>query len=356
MPASRIATVDRGIVSVDGRRRFLKAVRLASPGTDLGRVDLAGALTTLAATGANGLVVDAGQPTGELRRFAEDRGLTVVVAGGPRRPMRPAPDDTTGPPTIALRRPRRLGWATGDERDLPDHFRRSLRPERFLAGFGAPSVAAGDPSLTAPEQRWRDLRSVTHDATDLACLRRHTPPEAFGDAIAWAAATRDYQAMVVRFHVETARRLKYTPLGGVAPDVLVDDRPGATPGLLGPDGSPKEAITALAAAFRPVLAVADRLPPHLHGDEALAIDVHVVNDLPTPVSARVVAILRWATGERRWTFVGDVASDAVRRAGTLSVVVPPISGPLTLTVELEHGDETTASSYRSDVFADPHDH
>ena len=110
-------------------------------------------------------------------------------------------------------------------------------------------------------------------------------------------------------------------------------------------------------AYRPVTVIADRLPPHLHGHEALAIDVHVVNDLAEPLAnASVVATPTWADGRQRYGFGGGAAPESVQRVGTIPIVVPPVSGPLDLVIELRHGDAVVTRTYRSEIFADPHEH
>ena len=43
--------------------------------------------------------------------------------------------------------------------------------------------------------------------------------------------------MVIRFHVETARRLRYSPLGMVVPEALYDPAGGVSSALIGPDGT-----------------------------------------------------------------------------------------------------------------------
>ena len=349
MSGSPRVTVDRGIVSVDGRRRFVHAVRLVPEHRGPGAIDPAdidNALIAFAAIGGNGIVVRDVEPDVDLAAVtvtAEQLGLVVLSDRLLPRP-----------------RLRGLGWVHGDERELPDRLRRSLRPTRFLGGFGAPSVAADDPLLTATDEGWRRIAGpggAARTDDDAACIERHTPPAAFDDAHAWAQATRDYQAMVVRFHVEAARRCKYRAIGVVAPDALLDPSGGLSPALLAPSGAGKEAFTALANVARPILPIADRLPPHLHGNEALALDLHVVNDFDRPVErAELLATLTWATDAQRFRFAGSVAADAVQRIGTLSIVVPPVTGPLRLDLELHLADGPVTATYRSDIYADPHDH
>jgi len=388
MPGPRTVAIDRGIVYLDGRRRFLKGARLSPRGVALtgSKIDIAGLLTALAGSEANMVVVDPRDAVRPLFDVADDLGLLVFVdrpsaalppfeavrhrhsfagwyaerrLGGAVGRARGTANDGSGHPTLVVPLPQRLGWADGDERDLPESLRRRGRGARFLGGFGAPSVAVDDPWLDDPD-RWRTLGESTVPATDVddvACVLRHTPPAAFDDAAAWAAATCDYQAMVVRFHIEAARRRKYAYLGGVAPDVLGDPSGGLSPALFDAASRPKPAFTALTAAYRPIVAIADRLPPHLHGNEALALDVHVVNDSDRLLErGSVSATLTWSDGVQRYEFGVQVPPDDVRRVGTIQLVVPPVSGRLRLAVELHLDGDVVTSRYESEIFAEPHDH
>ena len=92
--------------------------------------------------------------------------------------------------------------------------------------------------------------------------------------------------------------------------------------------------------------------PSRAGHEALALDVHVVSDLRTPLDAVVTACVRWQGGEHTWRWQGSVPSDAVVRVGTLSVVVPDAAGDLTVDLDLVAA-EVVASSSDATVIAGP---
>jgi beta-mannosidase len=113
---------------------------------------------------------------------------------------------------------------------------------------------------------------------------------------------------------------------------------------------PKAAYGALRDACRPVIVVADRLPATVAPGDALALDVHVVSDLRTPIgSATVRAVLAWTGGSHAWTWAGDIGADECRRVGTLQVVVPDSPGPLDLTLTLEAGDHSTGNHYEAEI-------
>jgi hypothetical protein len=112
---------------------------------------------------------------------------------------------------------------------------------------------------------------------------------------------------------------------------------------------PKAGYQALAAACRPVIVVADRLPASVAADQPLAVDVHVVSDLRAPVEgARLRARVSWPGGEHAWSWAGDVAADACARVGTIQLLAPDLgSAPagvlaLDLALTLPDGDVVTA--------------
>lgn len=85
-----------------------------------------------------------------------------------------------------------------------------------------------------------------------------------------------------------------------------------------------------------MIVVADRLPAEVVGGETLALDVHVVSDVRTPIDGlEITAVLTWTGGEQRWRFGGTVAADTVARVGTLQVEVRDSRpGPFTLELVL----------------------
>ncbi len=170
----------------------------------------------------------------------------------------------------------------------------------------------------------------------------------------WKQATQEYQATVVRHHVETLRRLKYRPTGGFAQFSFADCHPGVTWAVLDHERRPKLAYEALRAACRPVIVVADRPPETVAPGDALALDVHVVSDRRLDLTGRVDADLCWGDGERhRWSFAGDVPADGCVRVGTLQFEVPDAPGPLVLSLTGAIGDITVDNRYDTTIQRTP---
>ncbi|HEU5152594.1 MAG TPA: hypothetical protein VFU19_19045 [Iamia sp.] len=240
-----------------------------------------------------------------------------------------------------------FGWGGGDERQLPAFARLLPRFVRFVSQLGAASVPLTDDFVDA--SRWPDLdwdRLARGHGLQRRLFERHVPPADFPTYAAWAAATREHQARVVRRQVEELRRLKYRPTGGVLVHTLADAQPAVSSALLDHERVAKPAWDALVAACRPVIVVADQLPEHVHPGDALALDVHVVSDLRTPLEG-VVATIRatWPGGEHTWRARGAVGADTCVRVTTIQLVVPDAPGRLDLDLDLAtEAGETLATN------------
>lgn len=244
-----------------------------------------------------------------------------------------------------------FGWYHGDERQFAGFCRAVPRMARFVSEFGAQAVPEGDAFLEP--DRWPDLdwgRLGRSHALQKGVFDRHVPPAGFATFDEWRQATQAYQAELVKGHVEVLRRLKYRPTGGFCHFSLADalDHPAVTWSVVDAERRPKAGFGALAAACRPVLVTADRPPAKVRPEQALALDVHVVNDLRTPLEAAVVdAVATWPGGRHGWRWQGDVGADDVTLVGTIQLVVPDVEGPLDLALRLDHPEATSDNGYRT---------
>ena len=233
-----------------------------------------------------------------------------------------------------------FGWYHGDERDLPGLARLMPRMVRFVTEFGAQAVP--DNAEFCDPQRWPDLdwdRLARNHALQKDQFDRRVPPADHPSFDSWRKETQRYQANLLRHHIETLRRLKYRPTGGFAMFSFADGHPGVTWSVLDHERAPKLGFEVLREACRPVIVVADRLPAEIAVGDTLALDVHVVSDLRTPMQdIEVAACLSWEGGEQRWRFGGNIDADSCMRVGTLPIVVPDAPGPITLTLDLSGYD------------------
>jgi beta-mannosidase len=243
-----------------------------------------------------------------------------------------------------------FGWYWGEERDFPKLCATMPRLARFVTEFGAQAIPA-DASFCDPA-RWPAL-----DWDHLAhrhCLQkpafdRYVPPGEYETFDDWRTATQQYQATVVKHHIETLRRIKYRPTGGFAQFLLADCMPAVTWSLLGHDRQAKRGYDALATACQPVIVVADRLDATVRAGAPLELDVHVVSDLRAPLEGCVVtARLCWGERERRWVFGGDVGADECVLVGHIATEVPDTTGALWLELALD-GPVHATNAYATEV-------
>ena len=243
-----------------------------------------------------------------------------------------------------------FGWYHGEERDLPRFAATMPRMVRFVTEFGAQAVPE-DASFCEPE-RWPDLdweRLGHRHALQKRIFDRYVAPADYATFGEWRTATQQYQATVIKHHIETLRRLKYRPAGGFAQFCFADGMPAVTWAVLGHDRQPKLGYAALSAACQPVIVVADRLPATVSTGDALALDVHVVSDRREPLTGcRITAVLGWDGGEETWRWGGDVPADSCVRVGTAPIVVPDARGSLTFTLALD-GPVHATNAYEATI-------
>jgi beta-mannosidase len=245
-----------------------------------------------------------------------------------------------------------FGWYHGHERDFPGFVKAWPRIARFVSEFGAQAVPASA-TFMQPE-RWPDLdwKHLGHThALQRRFFDQFVPPADFAGFDEWRAATQDYQATVIRHHIETMRRLKYRPTGGFAMFMLTDGHPAVSWSVLDHQRVPKAGYAALQAACLPVIVVADRLPAEVTPGDSLTLDVHLVSDLRVPLAGQVTARLSWPGGDHVWRFGGELAADTCERVGTLQFVVPTPDhggdGTLRLELELAAGAHGTTNRYEA---------
>jgi len=256
-----------------------------------------------------------------------------------------------------------FGWYLGEERQLPAFCAAVPRLVRFVSEFGSQSVPADADFMDHdawPNLDWDHL--AEHHSLQKVFFDRYVPPRDFATLEGWADATRQYQATLIRHHVETLRRLKYHPTGGFTQFCFADSVPAVTWSVLSVERRPKEAYQALAAACRPVIVVAQRPPEHLHAREPIEWDVHVVSDLRVPLlGVQVTARLVAEHAEQRFGWDGDVGADECVRIGRISTTAPTVGGPLRLVLELHgtdaNGDKISAENdYETMVVSGHHEH
>lgn len=246
-----------------------------------------------------------------------------------------------------------FGWYHGDERDLETTLARFPVVGRFVSEFGAQAVPESA-EFMAPE-RWPDLdweQLEQHHGLQRSIFEARVPPAEHATFDSWRQATQQYQATLLRHHIETLRRLKYRPAGGFCMFLLADAQPAVSWSVLDHERRPKPGYRAVVEACAPVVIIADRPARSYQPGERLEVDVHAVSDLRTTIRDAVVeAGLRWPGGARRWRFSGDVPADGCSRIGRLTHTVPAeaASGELVVDLAMRWSGGEVANSYRSRV-------
>jgi beta-mannosidase len=244
-----------------------------------------------------------------------------------------------------------FGWYHGHERDLPGFAATVPRMVRFVGEFGAqavPTTADFCEPERWPELNWRRLQR--HHGLQKHVFDQRVPPREFATFEAWRDATQRYQATVLKHHIEHLRRLKYRPTGGFCFFLLNDAQPAVSWSVLDHARVAKAGYGTVIDACRPVIVVADRLPPTVRPGQALALDLHVISDLRQPLDGAVTgATLWWPGGEHRWRWRGDMPADECVHVGTIQFVVPDTTGDLALDLDLECGDVVAANRYTAPV-------
>lgn len=250
-----------------------------------------------------------------------------------------------------------FGWHEGRAADLAGAVARLPRMGRFVTAFGAASV--NPDAAVLDDARWPDIewdRLELETGARRGSLQHLVPPRGVLDGATWGTLTRAAQAEVVKTSIELLRRLKYRPTGGFAQFYLADASPTGGFGVLDHERRPKPAWQAMVDACRPVIVVADPLPPVVHRGERLEIAVHVVSDRRDAiVDAEVRASVRAidgggaTVGESSQAWGGAIEADECALIGHASVVVPDGASQLIVDLELTSDAVTVTNRYHAPV-------
>ncbi len=252
-----------------------------------------------------------------------------------------------------------FGWRSGEARDLVNRARRLPRSVRFVSEFGSDSIPTVAPFFEDQLRRHRwpnlDWDALAEFGYQRELMENLFPPADHRSFEAWRDVTQLYQSHVLKVQIETLRRLKYRPTGGFCFSSLADPSPNVSSSVLDHTRTPKDAYETVFDACRPVIVVADLPPDWVNPGNRLELDLHLVNDLRSPIGdAQVEATASWAGGSATWTFGGPVESDDVVKVGTLQMAVPDTLGELAIELVAKAGGQVIAGNrYTSAVVLPP---
>jgi len=247
-----------------------------------------------------------------------------------------------------------FGWYHGHERDLPGFAAKLPRLMRFVSEFGAQAIPESSEFFDTesfPNLDWERLENKF--GMQRGNFENHVPIAAFANFDDWRVATQGYQADVIRYHIETLRRLKYRPTGGFCMFALNDAMPMISWSVLDHKRVPKLGYTALAEACRPVIVTADRLPQSMRPGDQVRIALHVVSDLHRELEDATVTATVESTGDPQvWQFEGTIAADDCTLVGHILMTAPFAEGPVVLDLTLVSGDVVATNRYQTKVITD----
>ena len=246
-----------------------------------------------------------------------------------------------------------FGWYHGNERDLPSFAAKIPRLMRFVSEFGAQAIPESTEFIDTSEWPVLDWENLENKfGMQRGNFENHCPASAFDSFDDWRVATQVYQADVIRYHIETLRRLKYRPTGGFCMFALNDAMPMVSWSVLDHNRVPKLGYTALAEACRPVIVAADRLPQSMRPGDQVRIALHVVSDLHRELDDATVTATVESTGDPQvWQFEGAIASDNCTLVGHILITAPFAEGPVVLDLTLVSGDVVATNRYQTVVVA-----
>ena len=229
----------------------------------------------------------------------------AIKAEDPSRPVNRASGRIGGQP---LDWHNYLGWYSGKVDDLPGWMAREKnrdpRSLRFVTEFGAQALPNYESAIKFMDpKRWPLQRRRLHLENcwqpNLQALR--VPLDNWRDLKTLIAATQDYQARLLKFHIERIRLAKYDPNYGVIAFLHNDSQPAITWSVVDVWRVPKKAYYTIADCYRdPYVMTPFRFAEYRAG-EAVDFPVWVVNDtLETWPGCKVKAILPDGT-EQEWT-------------------------------------------------------
>jgi len=230
-----------------------------------------------------------------------------------------------------------VGWSAGSWKDVAE-----VEP-LMVSAFGAQSLPSADsPVWNAIEKRWPvadDDPAWRHAGFQPVnwAERGVGLPSGYTSVEAYIEASQSYQADLVRFTAEHLRTRKFESCWGSFAYHLVDPFPAIGFGLVDGAGRPKQALAALASAYKATRVIVEPLafeagrPLQIvqRSGIPLAVRFVIVNDDPA-VSGR--GVIRWSVFRERSTTARGVARlrDAVQKksySGVAEAEIPTAFEP-----------------------------
>jgi len=175
------------------------------------------------------------------------------------------------------------GWYTGTVDGFAMIYSRPFQQRPvFITEFGAQAfpdydnaVKFMDPEINKID--WKKLE--TENLLQKKIMDRRVPIQPGMDLKTYVQATQDYQARLLKFHVDFLRAKKYSKNFGIMPFCYNDPQPGIVWSVVDYWREPKQGYFAVRQSFQPVYAFAAwQFKPYKRGRK-ITMPIYLVNDL-----------------------------------------------------------------------------
>jgi beta-mannosidase len=230
-----------------------------------------------------------------------------------------------------------IGWDRGELNEFNEALERIPSMGRFVGAFGAQSIPNTDqflPVSSWPNWDWDGVEEVFRGSIDT--IEKHTPVSDYKNFQEWKMATQQYQANLLRHHIERLRLLKYRPNGGFCFSYLNDAQPAISMSLFDYERQPKLAVNFVREVCREVLVILEWPEDLYETNTAVDLDVFVVNDTPHALgTAKVIAEVAIGKERLHWSWEGELTADGVSRVGTVAFTTPINASEITIALDLD---------------------
>ena len=232
-----------------------------------------------------------------------------------------------------------FGWHDGSVHDIAEYAATLPRLVRFVSDMGAQAL---------PGELGEDLDELFNlRGSESEVLRRVVPPTTYPNAEAWAAASRSYQADVLKAMIETLRVLKYNPTGGFCAGLWRTASPGLSRALVDANGTERPALDAARTALQPVLPVLYPATESINSRSTSLLRLYLTNDGPDDRELTIKATIRDQRGTRTQRWGGSVSSDDVQFIDEVKVRGGRIGAEAAVILEVfEAGQLIATNRYR----------
>lgn len=235
-----------------------------------------------------------------------------------------------------------FGWLGGTASDIVEYAATLPRLVRWVSDMGAQALPVTSASYL---NQLLDVHGADADAA-----KQIHQPSSYEDLPAYAEATRQHQADVLKITIEALRVLKFSPTGGFFAGLWKAAGPGLSRALIDADRTPRPALKAAKTALQPVLAVMYPATETLPSRATSSLALHICNDRSDDVEVEVHAVINDQRGrqERRWS--GILPGNDVQFIDDLNIRGGRLGSEMTVDLTIVANETETVMSRNSYTF------